>query len=52
MLRFALARELTAADSVTLDEIVAKTEKENFKLKSIMREVILSKDFSAVPAGG
>jgi hypothetical protein len=45
MLRFALARELTAADSVTLDEIVAKTEKENFKLKSIMREVILSKDF-------
>jgi hypothetical protein len=52
MLRFALARELTAADSVTLDEIVAKTEKENFKLKSIIREVILSKNFSAVPAGG
>ncbi|MFP6613869.1 MAG: DUF1585 domain-containing protein, partial [Pirellulales bacterium] len=45
MLRFALARELTAADSIALDEIVAKTEKENFKLKSIMREVILSKEF-------
>ena len=45
MLRFALARELTAADSITLDEIVAKTESEDFKLKSIMREVILSKVF-------
>lgn len=45
MLRFALARELIAADSIALDEIVAKTEKENFKLKSIVREVILSKEF-------
>jgi hypothetical protein len=45
LLRFALSRELTAADSVTVDDIVAATEKDNFKLRSIIREVILSKGF-------
>jgi hypothetical protein len=48
MLRFALARELGPADSITLDEIAAKTEEDNYKLKSIIREVIRSKDFANI----
>ncbi|MFP6899445.1 MAG: DUF1588 domain-containing protein, partial [Opitutales bacterium] len=45
LLRFALSRELIPADVLTIDAIVDKTEKENFKLKSLMREVILSDRF-------
>jgi len=48
LLRFALSRELTAADSITLGDIVEKTEKDNFKLKSLIKEVILTKSFSGV----
>jgi hypothetical protein len=48
LLRFALSRELTAADSVTLDAIVTNTEKDDFKLRSIIKEVIFSRDFSGV----
>jgi hypothetical protein len=40
LLRFALSRELTAADSIVVDDIVAKTEDDDFKLRSIIREVI------------
>lgn len=49
MLRFALSRELTAADSITVDEIVEKTEADDFKLRSIIKEVILSRDFAGIP---
>lgn len=42
LLRFALARELGPADSMTIDSIVARTEKEGFRLKSLIREVVLS----------
>ncbi|MDA1017161.1 MAG: DUF1588 domain-containing protein, partial [Planctomycetota bacterium] len=42
LLRFALARELGPADSVTIDAIVTKTEKEHFKLKSLIKEVAVS----------
>ena len=42
LLRYASARELTARDSLILDDIVKKTEKDNFKLKSLLREVIQS----------
>jgi hypothetical protein len=45
LLRFALAKELSPADSLTIDKIVEKTEKEGFKLRSLMREVILSESF-------
>ncbi|MDH3585243.1 MAG: DUF1588 domain-containing protein, partial [Phycisphaerae bacterium] len=45
MLRFALARELGPADALTVDRIVGKTEKEDFRLKSIIRQVILSDRF-------
>jgi hypothetical protein len=46
VLRFALSRELTAADSIVVDDIVAKAEKGNYQLKSIMREVIRSRAFA------
>ena len=42
LLRFALARELVPADSITIDTIVSKTAKDDFKLKSLIREVSLS----------
>ena len=42
LLRFALARELGPADSITIDAIVSKTAQENFKLKSLIRDVALS----------
>ena len=45
MLRFALARELSATDTITVDEIVEKTQQEHFKMRSVIRQVILSKDF-------
>ncbi|MFT5467229.1 MAG: hypothetical protein ACI8UO_002333 [Verrucomicrobiales bacterium] len=48
LLRFALARELSAADSLVVDSIVEKTEAENFRFKAIMREVILSEPFSRI----
>ncbi len=41
LLRFALARELVPADSITIDAIVTKAEDEDFKLKSLIREVAL-----------
>jgi hypothetical protein len=42
LLRFALARELGPADSITIDTIITKTEKEDFRLRSLIREVALS----------
>jgi hypothetical protein len=42
LLRFALARELLPADSITIDTIVSKTEKEDFRLRSLIREVARS----------
>ena len=45
LLRFALARELSPADALTVDQIVENTAKDNFKLRPIIREVIRSKSF-------
>ena len=45
LLRFALSRELTPADSLAIDAIVSKTEGDNFKLKSLLREIVLSDAF-------
>jgi hypothetical protein len=42
LLRFALARELGPADSITIDAIVDKTSSEDFRLRSLIREVALS----------
>jgi Protein of unknown function (DUF1588)/Protein of unknown function (DUF1585)/Concanavalin A-like lectin/glucanases superfamily len=41
LLRFALARELGPADSLTIDAIVSKTAKDDFRLRSLLREVAL-----------
>lgn len=46
LLRFALARELGPADSITIDTIVSKTAQENFKLRSLIREVVFSANAS------
>ena len=45
LLRFGLSRELAPADSFTIESIIKKTEGENFKLKSLMRELVLSDAF-------
>ena len=45
LLRFGLSRELAPADSSTIESIIKKTEGENFKLKSLMREFVLSDAF-------
>lgn len=42
LLRFALARELVPADSLTIDRIMSETANEDFKLKSLLREVSLN----------
>ena len=41
LLRFALARELGPADSITIDTILDKTANEEFKLRSLIREVAI-----------
>jgi len=45
LLRFALSRELGPADSLTVEAIVDKAEKDGFKLQSLLREVIRSDAF-------
>ena len=45
LLRFALARELTPADSLTIAAILKKTEAENFKLQALIGEVICCEAF-------
>jgi hypothetical protein len=45
LLRFALSRELSPFDSLTIDEIADKTAEGDFKLKSLIKEVMLSESF-------
>lgn len=45
LLSFALARELEAADQVALDEIVAATAEDDYKIQTMLKKVILSKPF-------
>jgi hypothetical protein len=45
LMRFALTRELGPADWLAADSVVQKTESGNHKLKSLIREVILSDSF-------
>ena len=45
LLRFALARELEPSDALAIDRIIANTEDEKFRLKSLIREVVLSEPF-------
>ena len=48
LLRFALARELTPADTLVVDKIVNRTEADQFRLKSLIAEVIRSDRFRQV----
>lgn len=45
LLRFATARELSPSDSLRIDEIIEKTKKDNYRIKSLIREVILTESF-------
>ncbi len=45
LLRFALARELRPFDSLSVDTIVNNAEPGNFRLRSLIREIILSDSF-------
>ncbi len=45
LLRFALARELEPADTLTIDQIVRDTKQDDYRIRSILRQVILSDAF-------
>jgi hypothetical protein len=45
LLRFALARELDPADTLTIDHIVSQAESSDYNLQTLIREVILSQSF-------
>ncbi len=45
LLRFAFSRELTPADSLAIDQIVDRASRDDFRLKSLIREVIQSERF-------
>ena len=45
LLRFALARDLHPADSLTVDAVLERTADDHFKLRSIIRNVVLSPGF-------
>lgn len=45
LMRFANARELSPSDSLRIDEILEKTKTDNFTIKSLIREVILTENF-------
>ena len=45
LLRFALARELGPADVLAVDEIISRTQGDNFRLSQLIRSVILSESF-------
>ncbi len=45
LLSFALARELTAADSPALDQIVSSTVSDNGRMKSLIKHIVLSEPF-------
>ena len=48
LLRFALARELTPADTLAVDRIINQTEADQFRPKSLITEVIRSDRFQQV----
>ncbi|MBB3209390.1 CBS domain-containing protein [Rhodopirellula rubra] len=47
LLRFALAQELTPADTLVVDEILARAADDNYRLQTLLGEVIRSERFSA-----
>ena len=49
LLRFAVSRELTAADRFSIDDIVSHSSEDGFRMKSVLRNVILSPSFLKQP---
>lgn len=47
LLSYSLARELVPSDEIALDTIVANAEADDFRLQSMLKEVILSRPFLA-----
>ena len=47
LLRFALARKLTAKETLLIDDIAAKTKKDGYRIKSLIKEIISSDSFLA-----
>ncbi len=45
LLSFALARELSPADQIALDEIAAATAKDGYRMQPLIKQVILSEPF-------
>jgi Protein of unknown function (DUF1588)/Protein of unknown function (DUF1592)/Protein of unknown function (DUF1585)/Protein of unknown function (DUF1595) len=45
LLRFALSRELEPADALTVDQIIRNTKQDDYRIRSILRHVILSDAF-------
>lgn len=45
LLSFALARELNAADSPALDQIVSETKSDNYTLQAIIKQIVASEPF-------
>ncbi|MEM7700263.1 MAG: DUF1585 domain-containing protein, partial [Verrucomicrobiota bacterium] len=45
VLSYALARELTAADGPALDHIANETARDDYRIRTLIREVILSDPF-------
>ena len=45
LLRFALARDLHPVDALTVDAILERTADDHFKLRSVIRSVVLSPGF-------
>ena len=47
LLRYALVRELTVHDSLTVESILENCEQDGFRIQSLIREIVLSKPFRA-----
>ena len=47
LLSFALARELGAADQIALDKITAATAGDDYKMQTLLRQVVLSEPFQS-----
>jgi hypothetical protein len=47
LMSFALGRRLGPADEIALDEIVEKAEAKEYRMKALLREVVLSEPFLA-----
>ena len=48
LLRYALSRKLMASDSVTIEDIVNRSEKDQYRIQTLIKEIILSKPFLGI----